>query len=129
MSGKPALRIVYCTQCNWLLRAAWMAQEVLSTFSLEIGEVTAGRLLSRLEERGWIKRRQDPRDGRQMRVHLGAGATATLHTLDQIGLSEERDALAGMPEEEVDALLRALDKVSANLGRPIDPSIAKAERE
>ena len=40
MSGKPALRIIYCTQCNWLLRAAWMAQEVLSSFSLELGEVT-----------------------------------------------------------------------------------------
>ncbi len=40
MSGKPSLRIVYCTQCNWLLRAAWMSQEVLSTFSLEMGEVT-----------------------------------------------------------------------------------------
>ena len=40
MSGKPQLRITYCTQCNWLLRAAWMAQEVLSTFSLEMGEVT-----------------------------------------------------------------------------------------
>jgi selenoprotein W-related protein len=40
MSGKPELRITYCTQCNWLLRAGWMAQEVLSTFSLEMGEVT-----------------------------------------------------------------------------------------
>src|SRR5690606_24697362 len=40
MSGKPQLRIAYCTQCNWLLRAAWMAQEALSTFSLELGEVT-----------------------------------------------------------------------------------------
>ncbi len=37
--GKPDLLITYCTQCNWLLRAAWMAQEVLSTFSLEIGTV------------------------------------------------------------------------------------------
>ena len=37
---KPHLVITYCTQCNWLLRAAWMAQEVLSTFSLEIGAVT-----------------------------------------------------------------------------------------
>ena len=37
--GKPILRITYCTQCNWLLRSAWMAQEVLSTFSLEMGEV------------------------------------------------------------------------------------------
>ena len=38
-NGKPSLRITYCTQCNWLLRSAWMAQEVLSTFSLEMGEV------------------------------------------------------------------------------------------
>jgi len=36
---RPKLTITYCTQCNWLLRSAWMAQEVLSTFSLEIGEV------------------------------------------------------------------------------------------
>ncbi len=40
MSGKPHLAITYCTQCNWLLRAAWMAQEVLQTFSLEMGEVS-----------------------------------------------------------------------------------------
>ena len=36
---KPILRITYCTQCNWLLRSAWMASELLSTFSLELGEV------------------------------------------------------------------------------------------
>ena len=36
----PRLKIEYCTQCNWLLRAAWMAQELLTTFSLELGEVT-----------------------------------------------------------------------------------------
>ena len=39
MTGKPHLSITYCTQCNWLLRAAWMAQELLSTFSLEMDEV------------------------------------------------------------------------------------------
>lgn len=38
-SARPVLAITYCTQCNWLLRSAWMAQEVLSTFSLEMGEV------------------------------------------------------------------------------------------
>ena len=36
----PAIRITYCTQCQWLLRAAWMAQELLSTFSEELGAVT-----------------------------------------------------------------------------------------
>jgi selenoprotein W-related protein len=36
----PAVTIAYCTQCNWLLRSAWMAQELLSTFSQELGSVT-----------------------------------------------------------------------------------------
>ena len=36
---KPSVTITYCTQCNWMLRAAWMAQELLSTFSDGLGEV------------------------------------------------------------------------------------------
>jgi len=39
MDNKPAVTIAYCTQCNWLLRSGWMAQELLSTFSLELGSV------------------------------------------------------------------------------------------
>ena len=39
MSRSPRVEIVYCTQCRWLLRAAWMAQELLSTFADELGEV------------------------------------------------------------------------------------------
>lgn len=38
-SKQPRLEIEYCTQCRWLLRAAWMAQEVLVTFEQELGEV------------------------------------------------------------------------------------------
>ena len=30
------VEIEYCTQCNWLLRAAWMAQELLTTFASDI---------------------------------------------------------------------------------------------
>ena len=37
--NKPRVTIVYCTQCRWLLRAAWMAQELLTTFADELGEV------------------------------------------------------------------------------------------
>lgn len=36
---RPRVEIVYCTQCRWLLRAAWMAQELLTTFSAELGEL------------------------------------------------------------------------------------------
>lgn len=34
------IEIVYCTQCRWLMRAAWMAQELLTTFDQEITELT-----------------------------------------------------------------------------------------
>jgi selenoprotein W-related protein len=36
----PRVEIEYCTQCRWLLRAAWMAQELLTTFEQDIGGVT-----------------------------------------------------------------------------------------
>lgn len=36
---KPRIEIAYCTQCRWLLRAAWLAQELLTTFEAEVGEV------------------------------------------------------------------------------------------
>jgi len=39
MTDRPRVRIEYCTQCRWLLRAAWMAQELLTTFDTELGEV------------------------------------------------------------------------------------------
>jgi selenoprotein W-related protein len=39
MPDSPRIEIEYCTQCRWLLRAAWMAQELLTTFEQEIAEV------------------------------------------------------------------------------------------
>ncbi|MDO1448935.1 SelT/SelW/SelH family protein [Rhodocytophaga aerolata] len=50
----PRIEITYCTQCRWLLRAAWMAQELLTTFEKEIGEValipaTGGKLDIRVD--------------------------------------------------------------------------------
>ncbi|MEA2080789.1 MAG: SelT/SelW/SelH family protein [Pseudomonadota bacterium] len=39
MVNRPRVAITYCTQCRWLLRAGWMAQELLTTFDTELGEV------------------------------------------------------------------------------------------
>jgi len=36
----PRVEIEYCRQCRWLLRAAWTAQELLTTFETELGGVT-----------------------------------------------------------------------------------------
>ncbi len=37
--SKPRIEIRYCTLCRWMLRAAWLAQELLSTFDSDLGEV------------------------------------------------------------------------------------------
>lgn len=37
---EPNVSITYCTNCQWLLRASWMAQELLTTFSDELNSVT-----------------------------------------------------------------------------------------
>ena len=34
------VEIQYCTQCRWLLRAAWLAQELLTTFEQELTSVS-----------------------------------------------------------------------------------------
>ena len=53
---KPKITIEYCPKCGWLLRAAWIAQELLTTFVEEIGEVSlkpseiAGRYTIKIDE-------------------------------------------------------------------------------
>jgi selenoprotein W-related protein len=37
---KPVIIIEHCPKCHWLLRAAYMAQEILTTFTDEIYAVT-----------------------------------------------------------------------------------------
>jgi selenoprotein W-related protein len=39
LNRTPRVEIEYCTQCRWLLRAGWTAQELLTTFQAELGEV------------------------------------------------------------------------------------------
>lgn len=37
---KPTITIEYCPKCGWLLRAAYMAQEFLTTFLEDVESVT-----------------------------------------------------------------------------------------
>ena len=37
---KPTITIEYCPKCGWLLRAAYMAQEFLTTFLEDVDSVT-----------------------------------------------------------------------------------------
>ena len=66
MLRTPRLEIEYCTQCRWLLRAAWIGQELLTTFQTELGEVallpgTGGIFEVRLGEQVMWSRTQEGR--------------------------------------------------------------------
>ncbi|GEK10730.1 SelT/SelW/SelH family protein [Pseudoalteromonas sp. McH1-7] len=37
--NKPTITIHYCVLCQWMLRATWLAQELLSTFSDDLQQV------------------------------------------------------------------------------------------
>ena len=98
--AKPILAITYCTQCNWLLRAAWMGQEVLSTFGLDVGEVrlipgTGGIFEIRLDqELVWERKRDggfpDVRTLKQLvRDHIDPG-----RNLGHLDRTAERDSVA-----------------------------------
>lgn len=55
MIRSPRITILYCSQCNWMLRAAWLAQELLNTFGQDLGEValqpgTGGIMEIRLDD-------------------------------------------------------------------------------
>lgn len=39
MANVHQVKIEYCTQCRWLLRAAWMMQELLTTFEQDLQSV------------------------------------------------------------------------------------------
>ncbi|MFQ5780024.1 MAG: SelT/SelW/SelH family protein [Nitrospiria bacterium] len=65
MKKKPRVEIAYCRQCRWLLRAAWMAQELLTTFEEALGEValvpeTGGTFEVRIDgEILWSRKEQE----------------------------------------------------------------------
>lgn len=40
MTDKPFITIRYCTGCNWLLRAGWLGQEILSSLHDVVAQVS-----------------------------------------------------------------------------------------
>lgn len=64
---KPTIEIAYCPKCNWLMRAAWMAQELLTTFVDDIDGVklhpseVAGRFQVSIGERIVFDRKREGR--------------------------------------------------------------------
>ncbi len=66
MMLKNKVEIEYCTQCRCLLRAAWLAQELLTTFEQDLHSVslqpsTGGVFIVRLNDKVIFSRKEAER--------------------------------------------------------------------
>jgi DNA-binding MarR family transcriptional regulator len=101
---------------NHLYRNPGVTQSELAEI-LEIEKPTLGRLLDRLEGKGWVRREHDARDRRAWRVHLTEAAEPQMRALRKRADELMRDALSGLSSAERERLIDTLLAVKANLQR------------
>ena len=82
---------------------------------LDIERATLGRLLDRLEDKGWVERRPHPSDRRVKRVYLTGEVELLMQTMRAKAAEVRNEALAGIPAPEQDGLIELLIKIKANL--------------
>jgi DNA-binding MarR family transcriptional regulator len=87
---------------------------------LEVAPISAGRLLDRMEEGGWIERRDDPDDRRARQVRMTEKAEQALDRARLVGDEITAEALAGFSAQERDQLIGLLQRVRGNLSRIVD---------
>jgi DNA-binding MarR family transcriptional regulator len=109
------------TRSQWwvlthLFRGDGVSQTELAE-TLEIEKPTLGRLLDRLEAKGWVRREHDARDRRVWRVHLTEAVEPALRTMRAVAADLRRDALAGMSAAERERFVNALLAIKSNLLR------------
>ena len=98
----------------WLDRQPGISQKELSEL-LEVEPITVARLIDRLEGRGMVERRPDPRDRRIWRLHLLRPARDVLHEIDEQRADMTRIVTAGINDEQLDTMPEALLRMKATL--------------
>ena len=91
---------------------------------LEIEPITLTRIVDRLEEAGWIERRNDPADRRARILHLtdkSRGIVTRLRVSVE-GLFEEM--LAGFDADERAVFADLLERIATNLATARQPEVA-----
>lgn len=83
---------------------------------LDVAPISAGRLLERLEESGWVARTANPTDRRELQVSLTPKAEGVLAATRRVGDEVQVEALAGFTPEEAKQFGEMLQRVRANLG-------------
>ena len=94
---------------------------------MDVGKVTLGGLIDRLEERGYVERRIDRSDRRARRVFMTAQGAELVMKLQTVSENLNREILEGISDKDVVKVekvmarvkktLIAMDSVPANVGK------------
>jgi len=99
---------------NHLFRNDGITQSELADL-LEIEKASLGRLLDRLEAKGWVRREDHANDRRAKRVILTAEVEPAIKAMRAAAAELRRDALAGLTDEQKEQFVDTLLAVKANL--------------
>ncbi|HLL27708.1 MAG TPA: MarR family transcriptional regulator [Xanthobacteraceae bacterium] len=107
------------TRAQWvilkrLFRTPGLSQNELAAI-IEVEPITIGRLIDRLEARGLVERRRDPKDRRIHRLHLKPKAAPIIREIDQCLAELEMIMVDGVERRTLDATSAALTRIKANL--------------
>ena len=84
---------------------------------MEIEKAPAGKIVDRLEERGWVERRPDPVDRRVNRIFLTELGERVHAVIWPIAQSTVGDALVDLSEHDIAHLTQLLSRVKVRLGK------------
>jgi MarR family transcriptional regulator, transcriptional regulator for hemolysin len=107
------------TRSQWwvlthLFRKDGITQSELAEM-LELEKPSLGRLLDRLEAKGWVRRAADARDRRAKRVYLTDAAQTPMRVMREIAAGVREDALSGLSAADQESFVDTLLAVKSNL--------------
>lgn len=116
------------TRSQWLVinrlhRRPGATQSELAEM-LEVEKATAGRMVDRMEKKGWVVRRPDAADRRVNRLHLTADADLIQVQLAQIADRTVDDALALLSPRQRDQFAESMRRVKRRLQAMLEPELA-----
>jgi MarR family transcriptional regulator for hemolysin len=107
------------TRAQWVILARLSRQPGLSQNEMaticEVEPITVGRLIDRLETRGFVERRADPDDRRIRRLHLLPAAQPILDEIARCKDELNLEVFGGMSEQDKSQLVDSLLHIKCNL--------------
>jgi DNA-binding MarR family transcriptional regulator len=117
------------TRAQWVILVRVECQPGLSQKELaevmEVEPITVARLIDRMERRGIVERRPDPKDRRVWRLHLCASAQPLLAELNEARTALARMITSGLGGEAIEQLSDTLMTMKATLTQ--DPRASRRQ--